>query len=202
MIVITNTSKVFQFTLPQGEWPIPLRLSPRLYPYFNPHSRKGSDKQLAWCKPQFKHFNPHSRKGSDSIHFYFIYVRQYFNPHSRKGSDFDGSFLPDHPSLFQSTLPQGEWPWFHIQDCRSIVISIHTPARGVTLSFHIWPVPLNISIHTPARGVTHWLRYLLLSVFISIHTPARGVTCPLLSVVVSTVFQSTLPQGEWQWSTL
>ena len=79
------------------------------------------------------------------------------------------------------------------------VISIHTPARGVThvfihqtvsskyfnphshkgsdfgvfLNFQVFP---NISIHTPARGVTEVFSNLYAPVFISIHTPARGVT--------------------------
>ena len=78
------------------------------------------------------------------------------------------------------------------------MISIHTPARGVTQLPPIiyWrclyfnphsrkgsdtkedAVALSgeISIHTPARGVTFDREYFSLLVSISIHTPARGVT--------------------------
>ena len=56
----------------------------------------------------------------------------YFNPHSRTGSDDQGV----------------------IQD-PATGISIHTPARGVTLIDHLDTAVFFISIHTPARGVTH-----------------------------------------------
>ena len=78
--------------------------------YFNPHSRKGSDRRRRSPEPETRHFNPHSRKGSDfvalghdqpvgviSIHTPARGVTpglpalrrpdRYFNPHSRKGSD-------------------------------------------------------------------------------------------------------------------
>ncbi len=99
-----------------------------------------------------------------------------FNPHSRTGSD------PIQPFIF--------FP--------AAIISIHTPARGVTvapcqaysvesdfnphsrtgsdlltaISFSV----LFISIHTPARGVTDGFHYYNHYDGISIHTPARGVT--------------------------
>ncbi len=78
------------------------------------------------------------------------------------------------------------------------VISIHTPARGVTHSVHSIRLPKiyfnphsrkgsdkvtisytgldGISIHTPARGVTLYNLPSYYSECISIHTPARGVT--------------------------
>ena len=63
------------------------------------------------------------------------------------------------------------------------------PLKGHTLFM--------ISIHTPARGVTGegsgggW------NLGISIHTPARGVTLePQGGGKVDFIFQSTLPQGE------
>ena len=54
-------------------------------------------------------FNPHSRKGSDKRNHMPVEKERNFNPHSRKGSDI---VLPCF-----GILP---------------VISIHTPARGVT----------------------------------------------------------------------
>ncbi len=77
--------------------------------YFNPHSRKGSDKtdfrpfrdiQISIHTPargvtkvggniyhDTRDFNPHSRKGSDGSTFIFFSFHSDFNPHSRKGSD-------------------------------------------------------------------------------------------------------------------
>ena len=54
----------------------------------------------------------------------------------------------------------------------------------------------NISIHTPARGVTVGNRYKVEISEISIHTPARGVTKPIRRFGWFIEFQSTLPHGE------
>ena len=104
-------------------------------------------------------FNPHSRKGSDyKGHYQRIYVHN-FNPHSRKGSD-----------------------GISISNESVIEISIHTPARGVTITDPEGTLPLSISIHTPARGVTGCAVIIQLKYSISIHTPARGVTCKIYSL--------------------
>ena len=80
----------------------------------------------------------------------------------------------------------------------TVRISIHTPARGVTvvnsnlemqvvfqstlpqgewrLPTYILDVLNEISIHTPARGVTDIPLIIIVGFNISIHTPARGVT--------------------------
>ena len=80
-------------------------------------------------------------------------------------------------------------------------ISIHTPARGVTvtpcnpldremdfnphsrkgsdLHSNLSNGIIKISIHTPARGVTISAKTGTKKQLISIHTPARGVTSPL-----------------------
>ena len=78
-------------------------------------------------------------------------------------------------------------------------VSIHTPARGVTMFSSIFLLPFCVSIHTPARGVTRRMKPALCDCFsfnphsrkgsdggaacrnawlfgVSIHTPARGVT--------------------------
>ena len=54
-------------------------------------------------------FNPHSRKGSDKRNHMPVEKERNFNPHSRKGSDADVKELDPYS-----------------------IISIHTPARGVT----------------------------------------------------------------------
>ena len=78
------------------------------------------------------------------------------------------------------------------------LISIHTPAKGVTKSYfrincskrHFNPhsregsdlivrqsqIISEISIHTPAKGVTSFKVFINDKVQISIHTPAKGVT--------------------------
>ena len=60
--------------------------------------------QLMW-----KNFNPHSREGSDDSAQIAMLRSGDFNPHSREGSDW-------HMSCTLKTLK----------------ISIHTPAKGVT----------------------------------------------------------------------
>ena len=118
---------------------------------FNPHSREGSDGKSQYPRLPLHHFNPHSREGSDTSIWRRIAESTHFNPHSREGSDIAGRHVQHH-----------------------IMISIHTPARGVTQVYRCVEPDEFISIHTPARGVTkvwavgHWV-YL---------------------------FQSTLPRGE------
>jgi len=57
------------------------------------------------------------------------------------------------------------------------MVSIHTPARGVTFIARFNERRLEVSIHTPARGVTRSRLPLSNPLQVSIHTPARGVTC-------------------------
>ena len=96
-----------------------------------------------------------------------------FNPHSREGSDSILSVPASHHD-----------------------ISIHTPARGVTVIELISLLDKKISIHTPARGVTvDTVSYPEIE-GISIHTPARGVTVRSTGAEETEKFQSTLPRGE------
>ncbi len=104
------------------------------------------------------YFNPHSRKGSDIGNTGHLSNFWNFNPHSRKGSD--GVVYYNNEVMTS--------------------ISIHTPARGVTLLKGEGTGAFLISIHTPARGVTGVVYYnneVMTS--ISIHTPARGVTAKI-----------------------
>ena len=57
-----------------------------------------------------------------------------------------------------------------------------------------------ISIHTPARGVTSMVPGQIAQLEISIHTPARGVTEFGSDGYLLHLFQSTLPRGEWHLS--
>ena len=60
---------------------------------------------------------------------------------------------------------------------RSVVVSIHAPARGATrrLLSH-GHVPKGVSIHAPARGATNNDDGVIGQVAVSIHAPARGAT--------------------------
>ena len=79
---------------------------------------------------------------------------------------------------FQSTLPQGKWRCDRILWQSRICISIHTSAREVTRLAVRDIATMTISIHTSAREVTA-LRKMY------------GSNCVW--------FQSTLPQGKWQY---
>ena len=76
-----------------------------------------------------------------------------FNPHPREGGD---------PADIVAKY--------------GIIISIHTPAKGVTLDAIQVDEETGISIHTPAKGVTGFTGELVKLERISIHTPAKGVT--------------------------
>ena len=53
-----------------------------------------------------------------------------------------------------------------------------------------------ISIHTPAKGVTINAMQTKLLELISIHTPAKGVTVSMVYLSFRSSFQSTLPRRE------
>ena len=118
---------------------------------------------------------------------------------------------------FQSTLPQGERLVVFIPTFDNS-ISIHAPTRGATRliseghSGYIYFNPRShkgsdrirrdlavgkkISIHAPTRGATHGGGQGCWAEAISIHAPTRGATETEVVSPLSTIFQSTLPQGE------
>ena len=72
----------------------------------------------------------------------------------------------------------------------ALLISIHTPVKGVTVSGDGDAVQRLISIHTPVKGVTASPSAPDHVAIISIHTPVKGVTIPrperhLLAVLIS-----------------
>ncbi len=69
-------------------------------------------------------------------------------------------------------------------------ISIHTPAKGVTLTSNMDERLTAISIHTPAKGVTKAAIGFRHHNTISIHTPAKGVTIAFSKRVDGTRFIS------------
>ena len=89
-------------------WPVPH--NPLLSLWFQSTLPQGEWRQMSRRRHHwYTDFNPHSRKGSDQRHSGAWWRFLNFNPHSRKGSDF----------LCRRIPMRG-------------LISIHTPARGVT----------------------------------------------------------------------
>ena len=99
----------------------------------------------------------------------------YFNPHFRKGSDGWKSFYKTTTSEFQSTLPQGKWPFQPWRVVTIRYISIHTSAREVTTAG--WSAG-------DSRGFQSTL-------------PQGKWPTVVSETVRQTGFQSTLPQGKW-----
>ena len=123
----------------------------------------------------------------------------YFNPHFRKGSDGWKSFYKTTTSEFQSTLPQGKWPFQPWRVVTIRYISIHTSAREVTDTAFI-PINLlpnfNPHFRKGSDKITVWINTAKhnfnphfrkgsdldffqdsFCLWISIHTSAREVTC-------------------------
>ena len=125
--------------------------------------------------PFWKYFNPHSHKGSDpqmetrnNNHYISIHTP------TRGVTTATQRHILRH-TIFQSTLPQGEWPLpMHI--CHRIKKFQSTLPQGEWPEENFYP---------------------LTEIEISIHTPTRGVTADPAKSNVITGFQSTLPQGEW-----
>ena len=99
-----------------------------------------------------------------------------FNPRSREGSD--------------RTFWRGQ---------SVLSISIHAPAKGATRNRHSSRTRYT-DFNPRSREGSDFLRFKPeISCIISIHAPAKGATCHSLSLVISTLFQSTLPRRERQY---
>ena len=136
--------------------------------------------QWEWPEKMIMHqpqanFNPHSRNGSDFDIGYITLHTANFNPHSRNGSD----FAKQKVNHF-------------------LIISIHTPAMGVTSNDWAHMYFREISIHTPAMGVTHSICHSI--PWCKFQSTLPQWEWPVSSWVVWYLwqFQSTLPQWEWR----
>ena len=98
-------------------------------------------------------FNPHSRKGSDRNVFYKDYAVQISIHTPARGVTYYLSAAYHYAAISIHTPARGVTDATY-DDFEPYHISIHTPARGVTIPSGLAPVPGIISIHTPARGVT------------------------------------------------
>ena len=80
------------------------------------------------------------------------------------------------PALFQSTHPRRVWHYLSVHSTCSLLVSIHTPTKGVTGVFHPYSQDVCVSIHTPTKGVTTTFILAFKTCAVSIHTPTKGVT--------------------------
>ena len=126
------------------------------------------------------------------------YAMVYFNPRSREGSDISDNCNNFRMIRFQSTLPRRERQSSLTEFSCVLMISIHAPAKGATISCPSKVLFCNISIHAPAKGATYLLPAALqaqrfqstlprrerlkseqtkyTTLLISIHAPAKGAT--------------------------
>ena len=77
-----------------------------------------------------------------------------FNPHTHEGCDTIPAKVQLVRHLFQSTHPRRVWPETINERVNSIIVSIHTPTKGVTQLEATINKLVKVSIHTPTKGVT------------------------------------------------
>ena len=191
--------KRFQSTLPQGEWLHYIETWPH-DTNFNPHSRKGSDPPLLiHCYSISISIHTPARGVTPCIYWSNLLISISIHTPARGVTlstrrTLYPLFISIHTpargvtrllvkmvclGLFQSTLPQGEWPLRLWKNNTTNYFNPHS-RKGSDIIDCFKTYFCFISIHTPARGVTFfYFRYL----------------------ICREKFQSTLPQGEWLvWS--
>ena len=76
-----------------------------------------------------------------------------------------------------------------------VLVSIHTPTKGVTNVNVVNNHFTHVSIHTPTKGVTGGSFPIGINLPVSIHTPTKGVTEDAAEIQLPMgVFQSTHPR--------
>ena len=142
--------------------------------YFNPRSREGSD-VIKCCVMGNRIISIHApARGATAILPPLLLCSSNFNPRSREGSDEHATDTDNAPGYFNPRSREGS-DAISEQQAQSARISIHAPARGATVQYHVVLLRADISIHAPARGATY--------------------TC-LERSSLRMLFQSTLPRGE------
>ena len=96
----------------------------------------------------------------------------YFNPRARVGRD-------------ENWYENKGW----------LIISIHAPVWGATITVHIFNTIVAISIHAPVWGATSRTKLLARARRISIHAPVWGATHSASTFCKYSRFQSTRPCG-------
>ncbi len=97
---------------------------------------KGVTRRGSRIPPVRPYFNPHSREGSDDDPDPFdVQGQQHFNPHSREGSDVGVGVQADLPSGISIHTPAKGVTSKAVSTKSVLWISIHTPAKGVTWTY-------------------------------------------------------------------
>ena len=97
--------------------------------------------------------------------------------------------------LFQSTRPRGARLNVAYLPAFILVVSIHAPAGGATLTHKALARCRRVSIHAPAGGATACGLQTAIEKAVSIHAPAGGATSPIKKKIADGKFQSTRPRG-------
>ena len=108
-----------------------------------------------------------------------------------------GQRREDSSFTFQSTHPRRVWQHKGYEYQWRMLVSIHTPTKGVTNSHKDKLSVKRVSIHTPTKGVTSSPRTCHLGLRVSIHTPTKGVTHLSRLIIAYVLFQSTHPRRVW-----
>ena len=219
-MIVSPAIAIFQSTLPREERPTrDIRFS--INTYFNPRSHERSDVGYDWFFCVLTQISIHApTRGATKKLFTFLknecisihaptrgatknrpwknHSNNYFNPRSHERSDATpttsrhqlGNFNPrSHERSDGHCLDL-----FH----PSSGISIHAPTRGATSPRNKKCVADAISIHAPTRGATSPRNKKCVADAISIHAPTRGATHIIVNLIISGLFQSTLPREERQ----
>ena len=190
---------LFQSTLPRREWPV-WRLSAAVYRDFNPHSREGSD--VRWCYRVGRYYAFQSTLPRREWH----YRKQVFplsdsiSIHTPAKGVTTPKTQKQIVSRFQSTLPRREW---HPACPKISIRSGHfNPHSREGSDFVRQSAPLVahlISIHTPAKGVTMRKIKSPASKIFQSTLPRREWHHAQLLPDIYLLFQSTLPRREWRF---
>ena len=126
--------------------------------HFNPHSREGSDNRKLDNTTKHHDFNPHSREGSDFSSALPAPQRGISIHTPAKGVTYSGVAVYSLISSFQSTLPRREWPIKDYVVSNLFGFQSTLPRREWRANRTNRPRWAIISIHTPAKGVTQMAR--------------------------------------------
>ena len=116
---------------------------------------------------------------------------------SARGVTNSSSTVSPSLSIFQSTLPQEEWPKTRQKQYWDLIFQSTLPQgewRESLGAMQRYCKYFNPHSH---KGSDESQKLSIKNLMISIHTPPRGVTETLPGRKRGRKFQSTLPQGEW-----
>ena len=63
-----------------------------------------------------------------------------------------------------------------IEALNSMVVSIHAPVKGATLTVSLTSLLTHVSIHAPVKGATKSRSTSVMPAAVSIHAPVKGAT--------------------------